>query len=515
MTTDSEALAQTLRNVQTGLEHYARAFWATLDPQLEADVLVVAIDGSEKGNPVVAIIPGDRGYDISLFASIPAEVRSAAEELNEHDTLHDLQAVLVLLNYALLLTRSWPIGVMRALKNENLLADKVFFASKRITIGGIDYFILLTLPEGVVRRYPTMGLPGRHRPPDGPSSLIEAIARSLVRMGSDHLRDSIHDGHISFWRPDRDSILKTSSGMFMIMKNSPDARQGWMGSPLRDIDRIASLNYEAMAGRGRMLILPDGHPGLEYLIRFQRGIPLSNGRAARKALQLAAEPFAVVTRWAQPFGFELCGVARFRPVEAAAAEEYSEILFKGPHTWELHIGGQCHMIMSYGTVFLPRPAIDEERFKEVLMAKIAGGSEEAATVIWRLAIDALATATHGTMIVIANDAESEATRLSKQCIQIEPRQLDTDLLRAAAGIDGAILVDSDATCYAIGVILDGIASGAGDPGRGARYNSAVRYITTSAQPRMAIVISEDGTIDTFPDTALRWRYEPCDPMIHL
>ena len=62
-------------------------------------------------------------------------------------------------------------------------------------------------------------------------------------------------------------------------------------------------------------------------------------------------------------------------------------------------------------------------------------------------------------------------------------------------IDGALLVDPDGTCTAIGVILDGRATRGGDPARGARFNSAVRYVEGADHPCLAMVVSEEGTVD--------------------
>lgn len=57
-------------------------------------------------------------------------------------------------------------------------------------------------------------------------------------------------------------------------------------------------------------------------------------------------------------------------------------------------------------------------------------------------------------------------------------------------------------CKAIGVIVDGETVKAGDPGRGARYNSLTNYVRwLNSENRnanvncMAVVISEDGTLD--------------------
>lgn len=58
-------------------------------------------------------------------------------------------------------------------------------------------------------------------------------------------------------------------------------------------------------------------------------------------------------------------------------------------------------------------------------------------------------------------------------------------------------------CYSLGVILDGLASARGTPARGARYNSALRYVETVRKQRqhrcVAVVVSEDGPVDVLPD----------------
>ena len=57
-------------------------------------------------------------------------------------------------------------------------------------------------------------------------------------------------------------------------------------------------------------------------------------------------------------------------------------------------------------------------------------------------------------------------------------------------------------CYSIGVILDGKATGRGTSTRGARYNSAIRYVESSPYPCMAIVVSEDGMVDVITKESL-------------
>jgi hypothetical protein len=85
---------------------------------------------------------------------------------------------------------------------------------------------------------------------------------------------------------------------------------------------------------------------------------------------------------------------------------------------------------------------------------------------------------------------------------MKPRRLTADDTESLSAMDGALFFDKDANCLAFGVILDGIADPQiGEPGRGARYNSALRDLAAQRarpMPCVAIVISEDGNIDILP-----------------
>ncbi|HQU43468.1 MAG TPA: diadenylate cyclase, partial [Pirellulales bacterium] len=104
---------------------------------------------------------------------------------------------------------------------------------------------------------------------------------------------------------------------------------------------------------------------------------------------------------------------------------------------------------------------------------------------------------HGALLVISEGAAQEADRLANDCTRIRPASLDVETFARVTRIDGAVLLDPQGNCHAIGVILDGLASAKGDPARGSRYNSAVRYVENrkSEYPTLAVVVSEDGTID--------------------
>lgn len=112
--------------------------------------------------------------------------------------------------------------------------------------------------------------------------------------------------------------------------------------------------------------------------------------------------------------------------------------------------------------------------------------------------------THGTTLVFSNKEciKREANRLARyeRGMLILPTDLDknSDVILKLSSIDGAMMLDYDCNCYAIGVILDGDAVVQGRTERGARYNSATNYVKRQKQDEkifFAIIVSEDKTID--------------------
>ena len=72
------------------------------------------------------------------------------------------------------------------------------------------------------------------------------------------------------------------------------------------------------------------------------------------------------------------------------------------------------------------------------------------------------------------------------------------MLQGLTCIDGALLFDPLCICHAIGVILDGLTTKGGTPARGARYNSAIRYVGKHRSGVLVVVVSQDGMVDLVP-----------------
>lgn len=105
------------------------------------------------------------------------------------------------------------------------------------------------------------------------------------------------------------------------------------------------------------------------------------------------------------------------------------------------------------------------------------------------------------MVVFAENASDESERLKESGIRIESADMGKEgLVKAVSAIDGAIICDSKGICYSIGTILDGSTSKQADSSRGARYNSAKRYIEQQKEKEkntFIVVVSEDGYVNCF------------------
>ena len=146
---------------------------------------------------------------------------------------------------------------------------------------------------------------------------------------------------------------------------------------------------------------------------------------------------------------------------------------------------------------LPQMSIERTQFVSNYLRLFKTASPTDANNAWAL-FEACMSMEHGTMLVVSEDAETEADRLKDQGTSVEPVPMTLDLLHRVSGIDGSILLDPAGRCYAIGVILDGTATEECSPARGSRYNSALRYVGVAPVPRMAIIVSEDRTVDLVP-----------------
>lgn len=160
--------------------------------------------------------------------------------------------------------------------------------------------------------------------------------------------------------------------------------------------------------------------------------------------------------------------------------------------WKLSIGSTDLMVVNFGIPELPREPFDGDQLKQALKEIRAG---KIADELIELLEKSIKEIKKGGMIVIDAEAPIQASHLKGSCFRPEPFPINAGHLSRLSRMDGAIILDFDLMCHAFGAILDGRATTDEKSERGARYNSAVRYVQSREGKAVAIVISEDGYVD--------------------
>jgi hypothetical protein len=194
---------------------------------------------------------------------------------------------------------------------------------------------------------------------------------------------------------------------------------------------------------------------------------------------------------------KIYGLGRLSSDHDPTALDAFTINFLDQYQWELRWGERVLMYSRYREPQLPQEQISRERFQSNFLRVFPEAAQASAEHLWTL-YKTCENMRHGGMLVVAEDAASESVRLSGQGTPIRPVQLTPELLERASGIDGSILLDPTGVCHAVGVILDGAAVSDCSPVRGSRFNSAVRYVSSHGKRRLAIVVSDDRTVEIVP-----------------
>lgn len=258
------------------------------------------------------------------------------------------------------------------------------------------------------------------------------------------------------------------------------------------VEALASTAYEGRASQGAVVLAAPGHDRVDVVLRLRHPVSVQNRRQFRKLLELSGPRLDLLTD-----GMVVYGLGRISPPRDGSATNVFRFEVVKQGEWRLTHRGEQLLEMDHGHPRVPRPPISFARFQQTLHQVFPDTSNLDSEAIWHLA-QTVSIAPYGAMLVVSSAAEQEAARLAAESIVIEPTRVNPDLLESMTRIDGAVLLTPDAVCHGVAVILDGIATGTGDPGRGARYNSALRYSTTAPAPCVIVIVSEDGMIDLHP-----------------
>ena len=262
------------------------------------------------------------------------------------------------------------------------------------------------------------------------------------------------------------------------------------------INTISSLRYEGAEGVGCLLLARRGHPNLEEVFALTCPVDLTDYRAVRKLLEMTTTGIHLLAD-----ADKVYALGREVGTYDASREDLFAFHFVTYYTWELSHAGHTLLRCRYGLPGLARPRLNRLSFKREYKRTFGHLKAEQLERLWQVVLEA-SRQPKGTLLVITTEALAEADRLKLQCTLIEPVILTPTITQLVTAIDGAVMLDPQGYCYSIGVILDGKASGRGNSTRGARYNSAIRYVESSPYPCLVVVVSEDGLVDVLTKEGL-------------
>ncbi len=315
---------------------------------------------------------------------------------------------------------------------------------------------------------------GKYHLLDTSVRILQSKFVDTLQKSSNYKVEVIHDNHHSLIRQGAELLLQ-EIGTQIDIYDLFDTCQS-----------ISILDYENMEGIGWLAIAPEQQ--LPAAVELKTPVDLTDFRASRKLLEMSNDTFPLLVSTQGIYG-----IGDTTRLLRVSQKNYYSIQFLGRNQWQLMWGNQSLMLVRFGRVSLSRKLPGRHNFQDALERKFPYVTPRQINRLWRIVVGAVQQSI-GTILVISSQAQAEAQRLRNESTQVVPFRLNSHLIRVVVSIDGAVLLDLDAKCYAIGVILDGMASDSGDPTRGSRYNSTIRYAESHGDC-VAVVISNDGMID--------------------
>lgn len=276
--------------------------------------------------------------------------------------------------------------------------------------------------------------------------------------------------------------------------------------------------YESSSNCGTLILLNEENDNIDCFIKFD-GIEIQRKQELeynnvlikiRKLLQTTNNEFVLVFNRDRFIGIDyLKNYEEKKYLKIQYYKDNSFIMYKNNTENQENQEDKKNKeeaIIKYknGKILLPKYKVSKTYFTKRL--RTLSVDDNNINMLYNI-ISGIAEITKGTTIVLTSKskAEEEVERIGDLCTPIDPVKLTgvgKKVLSGLTSIDGAMLIDTDGYCHAIGMILDGVYSKGGTSGRGSRYNSSNTYIRSKEDKNgksefLCITLSEDGHINYF------------------
>ena len=461
-----------------------------LEPRAECLLVGARIPGKQNPN-AVCVEPEDDKWSIDLFDGLLGQIEKEIEN-------HSMQRMLYSDEPSM---RDKPENIRRdsvrkavqeALEPYDSCRSVRSFSGRPAPVG--DYYVVpvLQLPIELFERFRPLREPVSDGTVTGHPSLIHAVVSEVLKDAYDELIRPDPGRH--FFGPSAKEIARRAAAAFMRSPKVAIGDRNYGGPDLfEQFNAISRLMYEGTKGTGRLILANPTNRSVNMSLKFAQPVPMSEARWCRKVLQMAMLDTSLVANCERIFG--LGSVAS--SADPCINQDVFFVEFVDHCHWRLLHDDQVMLVSRYGSPSLPRDAFPRHRLLDTYRRLFPQATTKEIHHFITL-YEAAVGQRHGSMLMVAEEAQAEANRLGGQGTQIDPIVMTPDLYHQVTAIDGAVMIDPHGVCHAIGVILDGPARPEGTASRGARYNSAIRYVGSSDTPRLAVVVSDDDTVDVIP-----------------
>ena len=461
---------------------------------IDACVMLVGARRPGSNNPnSVCVEPEDGRWPLAIFENLLQSIESTYID-------HPLKDIFYSDEISMREKPEWmrrdsvSKSVARALEGFDADNALISFCGKAHLID--DYYVtpVVQVPKSLLRVFPPLdALPPTHwGGGNGHRSLIHAALSAVLDEASQELLSPEPGRSMGSKMRSAEELVRAAARNFMHTPGIAISNRYTHTDLFDRFNLISSLLYEGSEGVGHIVLANSSNASVKYMIRFQQPVPFREPRWARKILQMAASDLALISDCEHIYG-----LGQLDPSRDPQLQDAFTIDFLDHYHWELRCGPMVMLRSHFGVPMLPFEVIEQDLFISNYARLFPESSPEDRSHIWNL-FSIVSHQNHGSMIVVTGDAANEARRLATQGTGIEPVRLTDQLLRRVSVIDGTIILDPMGQCHAVGVILDGMATDECTPSRGSRFNSAVRYVQSGNAKRLAIVVSDDRTVDIFP-----------------
>lgn len=474
------------QHCQISIQLAAEELFNSLDERLAPKVFLLAVlINPETDRPFISMECPDCEYYLKDFITLRA-ISIQHNLLQDNST--DEKASRDILSAA------YTTETQRILRAHINGKNNENFISLPVYIDGYLVYVITELNKSVLNTYYYLTKDKSFSGQKISRSFIESIIKVYLDASANALKAK-SQSEFNVLTKSRDELVSKAGHDFMYTVSMAGQNPNGLHVLYDACNTISSLKYEGAEGFGKMVIARQDHPNVKITMQLENPIHIKDFRKVRKFLELADHKQLILSDSVLIYGLcQLTGKYGYHD------ESLFIVNFTKHFHWEVVHHDHIMVSVAFRMPDLYNERINREKFYSSLKRLFTGIDKTRLHTLWDITMEATKQK-HGTILAISSEAHQEAVRLSSQCFKIKPIKINKDIIHQITSIDGAVLIDIDCTCHAIGVILDGIATGNGDSSRGARYNSAIRYYEymESKAKTMLVVISEDGLIDLIPN----------------